>query len=73
MRLLAGFALVLITIAFVQSKPISSQVKNLDAGIASLPSLQVNHFPLSIFIRNYCISFIELEKPTRGSSYPTFW
>jgi oligoribonuclease (3'-5' exoribonuclease) len=40
MHLLAGFAIVLATIAFVQSKPTVSRVTDINAAIASLPSVQ---------------------------------
>jgi hypothetical protein len=49
MRFLAGFGLVLVTIALVQSKPTISQLDDLNAAIASLPSVRINHFHLSIF------------------------
>lgn len=41
MRPLAAFAIVLVTIAFVQSKPTTTQVDDLDAALAAYPQYAV--------------------------------
>jgi hypothetical protein len=54
MHLLAGITLVLVTVAFVHSKPIIPEMNNFNAAIPSLHLPQVNHFNQSIFTPNYC-------------------
>jgi hypothetical protein len=51
MRLLAGFALVLVGIAFVQGQLVVPQINNLNAVISLLPQFQVNESFSSINIQ----------------------
>jgi hypothetical protein len=65
MRLLVGFALVIIGITCAQSQFAVPQLNNnLNAVVTLLPQLQVNRYNLSVFIQNYCISFIGLPWST---------
>ena len=65
MRLLVGFTLVIFSVAFVQSQLVIPQVNNLNTVLALLPQIQVYHFSLSNFTRNYCLSIVELYWPTQ--------